>query len=120
MQNVPDQEDEHLRVVLRYIERNPLRASFVARAEHWQWSSRWPGSPKPSLDPGPAPRGARWVEAVNAPMTEAECEAIRTSIRRNRPLGTEQWVRRTAEKLGLESSLRAPGRLRGETERKEK
>jgi hypothetical protein len=48
-------------------------------------------------------------------MTEAESESIRTSIRRNRPLGTEAWVRRTAEKLGLESSLRAPGRPPGTT-----
>ena len=50
-------------------------------------------------------------------MTEAECESIRTSIRRNRPLGTEAWVRRTAEKLGLEASLRAPGRPPGTTEK---
>jgi putative transposase len=106
----PIEEDDHLRIVLRYIERNALRASLAARAEHWPWSSLWTGTPKPPLDPGPAPRGSGWVDAVNAPMTEAECEAIRTSIRRNRPLGSEAWVRTTAEKLGLESSLRAPGR----------
>jgi putative transposase len=113
----PIEEDEHLRVVLRYIERNPLRASLVERAEQWPWSSLCLGGEKPLLDPGPAPRGAGWIEAVNAAMTEAECESIRTSIRRNRPLGTEAWVRRTAEKLGLESSLRAPGRPPRTTEK---
>jgi putative transposase len=56
------------------------------------------------------------VEAVNTAMTEAERESIRTSIRRNRPLGTAVWVRRTAEKLGLESSLRPPGRPPGSSE----
>ena len=35
----PIQEDEHLLVVLRYIERNPLRAGLVERAERWPWSS---------------------------------------------------------------------------------
>jgi putative transposase len=113
----PIQEDDHLRLVLRYIERNPLRAELVTRAEQWRWSSLWPGGDKPALDPGPAPRGAGWVDAVNAVMTEAECEAIRTSIRRGRPLGTEAWVRTTAGRLGLESSLRAPGRPRATPER---
>jgi putative transposase len=106
----PIQEDDHLRIVLRYIERNALRAALVPRAEQWSWSSLDAGGHKPALDPGPAPRGPGWVEAVNAPMTEAECEAIRTSIRRGRPLGSDQGVRQTAETLGLQSSLRAPGR----------
>lgn len=35
----PIQQDEHLLTVMRYIERNPLRAGLVERAEHWEWSS---------------------------------------------------------------------------------
>ncbi len=31
----PIQEDDHLRTVLRYVERNPLRAQLVKRAETW-------------------------------------------------------------------------------------
>jgi len=31
--------DEHLLTVLRYIERNPVRANLVAKAEEWLWSS---------------------------------------------------------------------------------
>jgi putative transposase len=112
----PIQEDNHLRVVVRYIERNPLRAALVERAEQWPWSSLCIHGEKPPLDAGPARRGAGWVEAVNAPMTEAECETIRTSIRRNRPLGSGAWVRKTAEEPGLQSSLRAVGRPQGRTE----
>ena len=33
------QDDQHLLVVLRYIEANPLRASLVADAGEYQWSS---------------------------------------------------------------------------------
>ena len=53
------------------------------------------------------------MEAVNAPMTDAECAAIRTSIRRDRPLGTESWVRRTAEVLGLGSEPAGTGASAG-------
>jgi hypothetical protein len=33
--------DEHLDTVLRYVERNPLRAGLVQRAESWRLGSRW-------------------------------------------------------------------------------
>jgi len=37
----PVQEDDHLWTVLRYVERNPLRANLVERADAWRWSSLW-------------------------------------------------------------------------------
>jgi hypothetical protein len=38
----PIQADDHLYMVLRYIERNPLRANLVEPAWDWSWSSlRW-------------------------------------------------------------------------------
>ena len=106
----PIQEDDHLLTVVRYIEGNPLRSGLVARAEHWPWSSLSRPDGPPALDPGPVPRGAGWVDAVNAVMTESECAAVRESLRRDRPLGTTTWTQRTAEVLGLESTLRNPGR----------
>src|SRR5271157_4832513 len=35
----PVESDEHLYTVLRYVERNPIRANLVERAEDWRWSS---------------------------------------------------------------------------------
>jgi REP-associated tyrosine transposase len=35
----PIEEDDHLLTVLRYVERNPLRAELARRAEKWAWSS---------------------------------------------------------------------------------
>jgi putative transposase len=56
----PIQENEHLLSVLRYIERNPLRAGLVGRAEEWPWSSlRWVSAPAQApvrLEPGTVPR----------------------------------------------------------------
>ena len=41
----PIQEDDHLLAVLRYTERNALRAGLVQRAEDWPWSSLAPRTP---------------------------------------------------------------------------
>jgi putative transposase len=37
----PIEQDEHFLQVCRYVERNPLRAGLVNRAEQWRWSSLW-------------------------------------------------------------------------------
>jgi len=105
----PIQEDEHLLTVVRYVERNALRAGMAERAEDWPWSSLRGGS-TPALGHGPTPRGSGWLEHVNAPMTEAEVAAIRLSLRRDRPYGSKAWTSATASRLGLESSLRPRGR----------
>ena len=39
-------------------------------------------------------------------------EGIRTCVQRGRPLGSESWVRNTAARLGLDFTLRGPGRPR--------
>jgi putative transposase len=109
----PAQDDSHLLSVLRYIERNPLRAHLVARAEDWQWSSlRWWGDcRKPKyLHEGPVQHPKDWLSWVNTPQTEEELTAIRNCIARGRPLGNEEWVKRTAKELRLESSIRPRGR----------
>jgi putative transposase len=109
----PIQEDDHLLTVLRYVERNALRANLVACAEHWRWCSATPGSSESlMLDPGPVVRPANWLQYVNRPQTEAELERLRDSIRRGRPFGDESWMARTAAALGLEASLRPRGRPR--------
>jgi putative transposase len=109
----PIQEDDHLLTVLRYIERNPVRAVLVERAQDWRWSSAWlPPRATPILDPWPIPRPSNWLEWVNEPQTEAEVERLRECLRRGRPFGDGVWMEATAKRLGLESSLRPQGRPR--------
>jgi putative transposase len=113
----PVQEDEHLRTVCRYVERNPLRARLVKRAEDWPWSSlhRWKfgsGAEQTWLAAWPLPRRPGWSEHVNAPQTEAELAALRQSVERGRPFGDESWFERTVASLGLHSTVRARGRPR--------
>ena len=49
---------------------------------------------------------------VNQPQTEAELDVTGRCVARGRPYGGEPWGRRTAEQLGLETTLRAPRRER--------
>ena len=110
----PIQEDEHLLTVLRYIERNPVRAKLVRRAERWHWSSAhyWQEDQvRPSyLTHGPVTRPRNWLEWVNQPVTDAELQSIRGSVVRGSPYGDEAWTEATAKRLGLEFSLRPRGR----------
>jgi putative transposase len=116
----PVQDDRHFLTVLRYIERNPLRARLVKRAEAWRWASlyarREPAAPlhdvlTASELPVDLPRN--WLSLVNESQREAEEQQVRLSIARSRPLGDEAWTRRTAGKLKLEWTLRSPGRPKG-------
>ncbi|MEX2306629.1 MAG: transposase [Pirellulales bacterium] len=111
----PLEDDEHFYTVARYVERNALRASLVERAEEWHWSSLWrrvsgDAKSRALLAPWPLPYPRAWLELVNTPQTEAELDAVRKAIRRGSPLGGEQWKKRIAKRLRLESTLRPRGR----------
>jgi putative transposase len=111
--------DAHLLTVCRYVERNPLRARLVPRAEDWRWSSlsdRVGAPERPALSPWPVARPADWLAWVNEPQTAAELAAVRTCVRRGRPYGGTAWSRAAAERLGLPSTLRRRGRPRKEEE----
>jgi putative transposase len=111
----PVQEDDHLLTLCRYVERNPLRAGFVRRAETWRWCSLWrreagTAAERALLAVWPVPTPRRWVEVVNAAQTAAEMAAVREAVQRGRPFGTDRWVTGAARRLGLEGTLRPRGR----------
>ena len=118
----PIKRDHHFHSVMRYIERNALRAGLVTHAEDWRWGSLWRwehrrraeanGPDLPILSDWPLDRPRGWTNLVNAPQTEAELEAIRHSVIRGRPYGDGPWTKRIATRLGLESTLRPRGRPR--------
>jgi putative transposase len=114
----PIEQDEHLLTVLRYVERNAVRAHLVRRAEQWQWSSAryWQKEEErpPFLAEGPVERPRPWLPWVNQAVTVAELEAVRRSVNRGTPFGDEAWVERMARRLGLEATLRPRGRPRKE------
>jgi putative transposase len=111
----PIESDDHFYCVLRYVERNALRAGLVQRAEDWKWGSlhsRAPAARDALLTEWPLPEPSDWIEQVNAPQTEAELAAIRRCVRRGSPYGNAPWTEQAAEQLGLQSTLHRRGRPR--------
>ena len=92
---IPVQAETHLYSLLRYVERNALRAHLVEQAEQWRWSSLWRRCN--SCEDGivsewPIPHPKNWIELVNSPQTEAELKAIQEAVHKNRPLGEPGWT----------------------------
>jgi len=138
----PSQNDAHLLTVLRYVERNPVRAGLVERAEQWAYSSAAafaalerdplagggagglvkahdsidPAQPARPLEDwlvaGPTARPTPWLKFVNHEQDEAELARLRESVNRGSPYGGDAWRISTARKLGLNATLRPRGRPR--------
>ena len=109
------QDDAHLLTVLRYVERNALRANLASRAETWEWGSlRWRTSVSApfALAPCPVPLPENWIAYVNAPQTPEELEAIRNCVRRQSPFGAPEWAAGKAAEFGIEETLAPLGRPR--------
>ncbi len=113
----PVQSDDHFLTVCRYVERNPLRAGLVVRAEEWRWSSLWRRSKggrqgRAWLSAWPLAPPRNWVRWANEPQTDTELEALRKCVARGQPYGTETWVQRMIRRLNLEGTFRPRGRPR--------
>ena len=113
----PVEADEHLWAVLRYVERNPLRAKLVKQAEDWRCGSAWrrhngTAKQKRLLASWPSRRPRNWLDSVNQPQSEAELAALRHCVQRGMPFGSDRWVKRSAARLGLQFTLRPRGRPR--------
>lgn len=109
--------DDYFYQVNRYVERNALRANLVTKAEDWKWGSLWiqqhgTAEHRAMLSKWPIAKPRRWCEYVNEPASEAELVSLRHSCVRGTPYGRPDWVEKTAKRLGLESTLRRPGRPR--------
>jgi putative transposase len=105
--------DGHFLRVCRYVERNPLRAALVQRAEDWPWSSLYQrmGHPRPvTLDGWPVDRPAHWLALVNE--GQEDVDAVRQAVRRSAPFGPKVWAEDTARRLTIECALRPRGRPR--------
>lgn len=109
--------DTHLLTVLKYIERNPVRAKLARRVELWRWGSAWLrlyGTPNQwkllSELPVALPRDYRvWI---NTPDTEKDLESLRVSVNRGAPYGNARWVAQMVDTYKLASTIRRPGRPR--------
>jgi putative transposase len=120
----PVQSDGHLLNVLRYVERNPVRANLARRAQDWRWGSCFARGQRshalgPVLADWPVRRPPDWLAWVNAPQTPAEEAAMKAHIARGRPLGDADWTAHMVRALGLQQTLRPRGRPKGWRKRRD-
>ena len=109
----PVDQDEYFLTLCRYVEANALRANLVQRAEQWRWCGLWRRAHRgEGLDMShwPVERPRNWATLVNGGLSSEEMRVVRESVNRGRPLGRPEWVNATARRLGLEFTLRGPGR----------
>lgn len=109
------EDDVHLLTVLKYIERNPVRAGLAKRCEEWPWGSAWireHGSPEQTKlltdTPMSLPRDYRtWIDT---PDKEDDLVLLRTSTNKGTPYGKRSWVEQMVETHDLSATVRGRGR----------
>lgn len=98
-------EEEHCWNAIRYVERNPVRAGIVQRAEDYPWSSAAAhcGLRDDSLLSGECPlvlQVANWSEWLKGEPDAAVVEVIRRHTQGGRPLGSHHFLIRVGEQIG--------------------
>lgn len=111
----PIEDDAHLLTVLKYVERNPVRAKLVKKCEEWRWGSAWLRSQSSELrkrfiDDPPLELPKNYRTWINARENEESVEQLRNSVRRGTPFGSDVWVENMIKKHELISTVRKPGR----------
>ena len=110
--------DEHLLTVLKYIERNPVRARLAKNVESWRWGSAWlrlrgTENQKELLSESPVVLPRNYRSWINTPDARKDLEELRTSVNRGSPYGNTRWVELMVNTYKLTSTIRKPGRPAG-------
>ncbi|TRZ50814.1 transposase [bacterium] len=107
--------DSYFLSVVKYVERNPVRAKLSERCEDWQWGSahrRINGTEKQKkmLSSPIISFPEKYTEWINTSEKEEDIDKIRNSVNRGVPYGREGWIDLIVEKYELASTRRNPGR----------
>ena len=111
------QNDPHLLAVIKYVERNPVRANLTKSCEVWRWGSaqrRRYGTPeeKKLLTHPPVPLPHNYRAWVNTPDKDDNLTTIRHAVNKGVPYGRDRWIDAMVTKYTLESTRRFAGRPR--------
>jgi putative transposase len=121
-------DKDHYWAAVRYVERNPVRAGLVERAEAYAWSSAgghcglredgltcqgpWP---EWMADLPPAECQARWMQWLREEDDPAMVGRLRLCTRTGRPAGTERFMARLERLAGRILRPGKPGRPKKRT-----
>ena len=111
----PIQTDHHLLAVIRYVERNPVRAQMVGTATDYPWSSarhHVHTTPDRLVTESPFfPVPSNWEQLLTE--DEAHLAEVRRHVRTGRPWGSEAWMAAWEQQLGRPLRQRQGGWPKG-------
>lgn len=110
-------EETYLPCAVRYVERNPVRAGLVVRAEDWPWSSarahcegqRLPGASYPA-----DALLADWTTYLGQEEDPVELDRLRRGTMTGRLVGSDSFIRQLELLAGRSLRARPRGRPRKE------
>jgi len=112
----PVQNEYYYLTALRYIESNAFRVGLVESSSDWTWSSlairRGLAKDGVTISAGPIELPDNWAALVDILPLENDLKKIERCFRRGTPFGQDNWVRQTAKRLLLTSTLQPRGRPR--------
>jgi putative transposase len=111
------ENNEHFLNLVRYVERNAVRANLVERAEDWRWSSVWrrengTEKQKQLLSEWPVPVPQNYLETLIKFENSDDLDELRRCLKRGRPYGSGEWTVEMVREHGLEASVRSRGGYR--------
>jgi putative transposase len=109
--------DNYLLAVIKYVERNAIRAKLSRLCEGWQWGSAWRRihgtiKEKELLDQESFKLPDNYINWINSPDNQEILNIIRNSIEKGVPYGREKWIDKMVSVHHLESTLKSVGRPR--------
>lgn len=114
-------DERYLRAAVRYVERNPLRAGIVEKAEDYKWSSAAAHCGKREdeilsadihlLQETPAWAWSKWLQE---PDGDEEMDILRRNVQKGLPCGSESFITELEKKLERSLIFRPQGRPRKE------
>jgi putative transposase len=113
-------DERHLWNAVAYVERNPVRAGIVRRAEDYKWSSAAAHcglreDPVISLDLPLIPLVPDWSAWLAEEERTEDLEFIRRATHTGRPCASEEFAKMLEAKLGRPCVRRKPGPKKAES-----
>jgi REP-associated tyrosine transposase len=110
-------DEARLYNAVRYIERNPVRAGVVKKAEQYSWSSAKAhilGAPDPLLSMAGFPLVIKdWASYLREADNESDVMRMREHERNGRPLGDASFIQRLEQITGRVLAPQKRGRKKG-------
>jgi|SRR3989344_6007827 len=105
----------YLLAVIKYTERNAVRAKLVSLCEDWRWGSAWrrtygTAQQKKLLNTPPVQFPDNYLKWINTADQLEEVATIRKSVNKGIPYGREVWIDKMVTTYHLETTLRSAGR----------